>query len=180
MAGIALSGGVSQSDLDSLAGQIPKPATVTPLADANGGAIGVEPARFALEDHQHRRPLSSTYVTLASDGKATATFSRTFVNKPTLNLTETDAAESAQPLTLRGQSWVLDTNGLYIGVVIKGMRSQTLPPIGQLSVSALLTAVVAGVNAIATALGGFNVFGGSVTGAVVSVIAVARSDVSAT
>lgn len=159
---------------------IPQPSTQTPSSELIGGNAGTNPGAFAMEGHQHPRLTSTTYATLLSDGTATVPFSRTFVNKPGLNLTETDAASGAQPLTLRGQSWVQDVNGLYTGVVIKGMRSQTLPPIGQLSVAALLTAVTSGVNAIATALGGFNVFGGSVTGAVVSVIAVARSDVSST
>lgn len=172
-------GGLNPAAINALVqAAIPKPATSVPSPEAVGGSAGTNAAKFAQEGHQHPRLTSTTYATLASDGTATVMFSRSFVNKPGINLTETDAAASAQPLTLRGQSWIQDGNGAYTGVVIKGMRSQTLPPIGQLSVSALLTAVTTGVNAIATALGGFNVFGGSVTGAVVSVIAVARSDVS--
>lgn len=167
-------------DVSGLLAAIPKPATITPSSESVGGSAGVDTSRYAQMGHSHPRLTSTTYATLAADGTATVTFSRTFVNKPGLNLTETDVVSSAQPLTLRGQSWVRDGNGLYTGVVIKGMRAQTLPTIAQISLASILTAVTTAVNTISAALTTYNVFGGAVEGSIVSVIAVARSDVPST
>lgn len=177
-----------QAQIDALAAQVaskadasamPQPANASPMPEKTGGATGGAQTRYALEDHQHPRLTSTTYATLATDGTATVAFTRTFVSKPGLNMTETDAA-GKQPLVCSVQSWVQDANGVYTGCVIKGQRAQMLPTINPLSgVLTLLTAVVTGVNGIVSLLTNYNVFGGTVTGASVSVIAVARSDVSA-
>lgn len=187
MSGLAISPGASQAQIDALAQQIagkanadalPLPANTPPMPEKTGGATGGTQTRYALEDHQHPRLTSTTYAILAADGTATVPFTRTFVNKPGLNMTETDAA-GKQPLVCSVQSWVQDANGAYTGCVIKGQRAQMLPTINPLSgVLTLLTAVVSGVNGIVGQLTNYNVFGGTVTGASVSVIAVARSDVS--
>lgn len=166
------------------ASAIPQPATTTPKTEMTGGAVGAQPTRYAREDHQHPRLTSTTYATLASDGTATVAFTRPFTNKPGITMTETDVA-GKQPLICSVQSWVRETMtpapaGAYIGCVIKGQRAQVLPTINPLSgLLTLLTAVVSGVNAIVGQLTNYNVFGGTVDGAVVSIIAVARSDVSA-
>ncbi|GAM01747.1 hypothetical protein [Sphingomonas parapaucimobilis] len=153
--------------------------TGTPAPEKTGGAGGSQ-AMAQGAGHQHPRLTSTTYATLDGTGQATVTFSRTFVNKPGLNLTETDATASTQPLVLRGLAWQRDSNGLYTGVTIQGQRAQLMPAITPLSGAlTLVTQVVAGVNAIVTALTNYNVFAGNAAGATVSVIAVARSDVSA-
>lgn len=160
---------------------IPQPATATPRSEMTGGKTGDVAARYAREDHQHPRLTSTTYATLASNGQATVTFSRTFVNKPGLNMSETDAVAGSQPLVLRGLSWVQDANGLYTGVVVQGSRAQLLPALSPLStVLTLVSGVVTGVNTALTLLTNYNIFAGSAAGATVSVIAVARSDVPAT
>jgi hypothetical protein len=160
---------------------IPQPATTTPRSEMTGGYTGAVSARYAREDHQHPRQTSTTYATLASNGQATVSFSRTFVNKPGLNLSETDAVIGSQPLVLRGLGWVQDANGLYTGVVVQGSRAQLLPALAPLStLLTLLSGVVSGVNTALTMLTNYNIFGGSAAGATVSVIAVARSDVPAT
>lgn len=160
---------------------MPKPSTSTPSSEAIGGHAGTNAMKFAQEGHQHPRLTSTTYATLDGAGQATVTFSRTFTNKPGLNLTETDAATGAQPLVLRGLTWVMDGQGKYAGVVIEGRRAQMLPTINPLSgLLTLVSGVVTGVNTIVAQLTNYNVFGGSAAGATVSVIAVARSDVSAT
>lgn len=88
-----------------------------------------------------------------------------------------------QPLVCSVQSWVRETmtptpSGAYVGCVIKGQRAQMLPTINPLSGTlTLLSSVITGVNTLVSALTGYNVFGGGVAGASVSVIAVARSDV---
>lgn len=158
---------------------IPLPADNMPQPEKTGGAKGIQPTRYALEDHQHPRLTSTTYTTLAADGSATVSFSRSFTNKPGITMTETDVA-GKQPLICSVQSWVQDGNGAYTGCIIKGQRAQVLPTINPLSgVLTLLSGVITGVNTALGQLTGYNVFGGSVTGASVAVIAVARSDVPA-
>lgn len=202
MSGIIYPAGPSQAAIDTLAAKVsaldaekanastvaakadktalPTPATAKPRSEMTGGATGDQVARYALEDHQHPRLTSTTYATLGSSGQATVTFSRTFANKPGINLTETDAASGSQPLVLRGLGWVQDATGLYTGVTIAGSRAQLLPTLTPLSgVLTLLGQVITGVNGLVTTLTGYNIFGGSAAGATVSVIAVARSDVSA-
>ena len=175
-----------KADASALAGKadasaIPQPATATPKSEMTGGSVGGVPTRYAREDHQHPRLTSTTYATLGSNGQAVVSFSRTFVNKPGLNLSETDAAAGTQPLVLRGLGWVQDANGLYTGVTIQGSRAQLLPALSPLStLLTLVSGVVTGVNGLVTMLTNYNVFGGSAAGATVSVIAVARSDVPAT
>lgn len=159
---------------------IPQPATSTPRSEMTGGAVGTLPTRYAREDHQHPRLTSTTYATLGSNSQAVVAFSRSFLNKPGINLTETDAAAGTQPLVLRGLGWVQDANGLYTGVMVQGSRAQILPALTPLStLLTLVSGVVSGVNALVTMLTNYNVFGGSAAGATISVIAVARSDVSA-
>jgi len=158
---------------------IPKPATATPMAEKTGAAVGQSADRFAREDHQHPRLTSTTYASLAADGTATVAFTRSFVNKPGINITETDVT-GKQPLVCSVQSWVQDTNGAYTGCVIKGQRAQPLPTINPLAGTiALLSALLTGVNTVFAQLTGYNIFGGSASGASVSVIAIARSDVPA-
>ena len=160
---------------------IPQPATTTPKTELTGGAVGAQPTRFAREDHQHPRLTSTTYATLDGTGQATVVFSRTFVNKPGLNLTETDASTGTQPLVLRGLAWQRDGNGLYTGVTMQGQRAQMLPTITPISgVITLISGLITGINTVLAQLTGYNVFGGNASGATVSVIAIARSDVSST
>jgi len=176
-----ISSGVSLAEVAAMiAAEVPKPATTTPASEITGGNAGTDPTQYAQKGHQHPRLTSTTYATLDSSGQATVTFSRTFVNKPGLNLTETDATSATQPLVLRGLAWQRDGNGLYTGVTIQGQRAQMLPTINPLSGTiALLSGVITGVNSVVAQLTGYNVFGGNASGATVSVIAIARSDVSA-
>ena len=166
--------------LPDLQAMVPQASTSTPPSESVSGTPGTNIARFAQEGHQHPRLTSTTYATLDNSGQALVTFTRSFVNKPGLNLTETDATAGGQPLVMRAISWQRDANGLYTGVTIEGQRARMLPTLSALSGTlTLLTQVVTGVNNLVTALTNFNIFAGPAVGAVVSVIAVARSDVSA-
>ncbi len=162
----------------AIAAAMPKPSTSTPSSEAIGGSAGSNPNKFAQEGHQRPRLTSTTYATIGADGTATVAFSRSFANKPGLNVTETDATVGSQPLVARGLGWVRDGNGAYTGVVIQASRAQMLPTITPLSgVLTLLSGVISGVNTALAQLTGYNVFGGSAVGATISVIAIARSDV---
>jgi len=157
-------------------------ATTPPKGETTTAAPGVN-NKAQGADHQHPRLTSTTYATLGSDGRATVSFTRPFLNKPGFSITEIDAS-GAQPLVCVVESFVREVmtptpSGNYVGCVIKGYRSQALPAQPQMNVLAILTTVVAGVNALAASLTGFNIFGGSPSGASVSVVAIARSDVSA-
>lgn len=170
-------GGLSLGEVQAI---IPQPAASPPQPEKTGASTGAQTQRYALEDHQHPRLTSTTYATLDSNGQATVTFTRTFANKPGLNLTETDATAGGQPLVVRAIAWVQNGQGLYTGVTIEGQRARMLPTMTALSGTlTLLTQVVAGVNSLVAALTQFNIFGGPAVGATVSVIAIARSDVSA-
>lgn len=176
-----MAGKADAAAVTDMAAAIPKPADASPMPERTGGAIGAVDTRYAKADHQHPRLTSTTYATLGPGGQATVTFTRSFVNKPGINLTETDATASSQPLVLRSLGWVQDAQGLYTGVTIQGSRAQLLPSLTLLSGTlSLLTQVVTGVNSLVTALTNYNIFGGNAVGATVSVIAVARSDVPAT
>lgn len=172
--------GVSSTDMQAaIAAAVPLPANTAPKAEVTGAATGTVTTRYALEDHQHPRLTSTTYTVLDGAGQATVTFSRSFANKPGLNLTETDAVMGSQPLVLRAIAWVQDGQSRYTGVTIQGSRAQMLPQINPLAGTiSLLSGVVTGVNTnVVTPLTQYNVFGGTAVGATVSVIAVARSDV---
>ncbi|WP_375272048.1 hypothetical protein [Sphingomonas sp.] len=154
---------------------MPRPSTVTPSSEAVAGSAGSNTAKYAQEGHQHPRLTSTTLATLGADATAIVTFTRSFKNKPGVVMTEIDA-NTSQPLVMVVQSFVL-TDGAYTGCVVKGYRSQPLPSQSQLSVASLLSGVITTLNAMASSLTGFNVFGGTAAGAAVSVIAIARSDV---
>lgn len=79
----------------ALAAQIPQAASTTPQPEKTGGDVGAVDTRYAKADHQHPRLTSTTYATLDNSGQALVTFTRTFTNKPGINLTETDATAGA-------------------------------------------------------------------------------------
>lgn len=166
--------GAANKRIDDI--KVPEPSAIAPMPEAIAPQAGAR-TPYAREDHQHPRLTSTTYAILGANGQATISFSRTFVNKPGLNLTETDAVSTTQPLVLRGLAWQRDDQNRYTGVIIQGQRARMLPQIT--AVSGLLSAVIIGVNSIVAALTNFDVFAGNAAGATVSVIAVARSDVPA-
>lgn len=159
-----LAGTATQAQVAALAGSIPAPATTAPMAEKTGASIGTQTAKFALEDHQHPRLTSTTMATVAAGSTVAVSFTRSFVNKPGMVMTEMegDSSASAQPATFKVQSWTVDSNGAYVGAVIKVWRAQVVPQ----NLATLLLGAI------------FNLFGASVVGTQFSCIAVARSDVS--
>lgn len=174
--GEAINPGLDQASAEALIRtMMPKPSTSTPAAEATAGGAGTNQNKFAQEGHAHPRLTSTTYVTLAADNTATVTFTRTFASKPGVVMTEVDAS-GTQPLVCVVQSFVM-SSGVYTGCVIKGYRSQPLPAQASLNPLAILSAVTSGLNNLIASLTGFNVFGGTASGASVSCIAIARSDI---
>ncbi|WP_311269749.1 hypothetical protein [Sphingobium sp. WCS2017Hpa-17] len=179
-------------DLAALKAAMPVPSAETPMPEAVGGAAGIEGTKVSGAGHQHPRLTSTTGPksadptshVIAASGLATVTFTRTFDLPPGLVFCEVPPATGsmpAQPATFRVESWVREVmtptpSGKYIGCVVRGWRSQALPTLNALSLTAILTAVVSGVNGIVSALTGYNVFGASASGTAFTCIAVARSD----
>ena len=175
MTGMSLAAGATVADVERVAAAIPEPASVAPMVEKTGGSTGSEKKRFALEDHQHPRVTSTTVASIEVGNTAAVAFTRTFVNEPGINYSElpaaattttppaADLATNAQPTSHKVIAWQRDTNGLYTGCVVRVWRSQAVP---QNLVSLLLNGV-------------FNLFGAGVVGTRFSIIAVARSDVSA-
>ncbi len=161
---------------------IPQPATTPPMSEKTAPAIGTQPTRYALEDHQHGRLTSTTQATITSGNTATVMFTRSFVNEPGIDYKElpataetttppaSDTAASAQPTQSRVIAWtkgpttrVPDAAATdYTGCVVRVWKAQTIP---QNLATLLLSAV-------------FNIFAASVVGTRFSIIAVARSDVA--
>lgn len=119
---------------------------------------------FAMGDHKHPRLTSATLVTLDGSGLATATFTRTFANMPSVDLTAI-VPGGTQPVALQVESWVM-TGADYSGCVVRGYRGQT---------TSLAAVTVLGVS---VAVGGqtLNAFAAA-PGVMVSVIALQNSAV---
>lgn len=168
------------------AADIPLPADAMPKSEATTAAKGNEQKRYALEDHQHPRLTSTTKATIVSGSTVAVAFTRTFVSKPGITCTEEPpdtGTMSPNPATFRVESWVREVmtptpSGAYTGCVIKVWRSRPLPTMTPLSLTALLTAVVTGVNALIAALTNYDIFGASAVGTTFSCIAIQRSDVA--
>lgn len=150
---------------------IPQPYTATPGSEKTGGDAGTDPTQFAMGNHQHPRLTATATGTLNGVGEAAITFTRSFPSKPAVALLLVEQADN-QPVEFKVKSWVLSDSD-YVGCVIKGYRLQGLPTIAP--VSGLLTAVITGVNAIVTALSGFNITSGNASGAEYSFIALQQS-----
>lgn len=164
---------------------VPVPSTAPPPAEAVTAAPGAM-SPYARGDHVHPRLTSSTGNTAAaptshvigSSGTATIAFTRSFTLPPAPVFTEVPPASSsmsAQPAIFRVESWTVSA-GLYTGCTVRCWRTQTLPTL--LTVTGILTAVITGINAIVSALTGFNPFGAPSTGTAFTCLAVQRSDAS--
>lgn len=160
----SVGGGLSQDAVASLiSASVPQPSVAAPSGEATTPTAGSNPAAFAQEGHRHPRLTSTTMATVTSGSTVSVTFTRTFVNKPGMVMTEIegDTAATSQPAVFKVQSWVQDASLNYTGAVIKVWRSQVVP---QNLATLLLSAI-------------FNLFSASVVGTNFCVIAIARSDV---
>lgn len=142
-------------------GQTTPIAKTVPKSETVGGAAGAMNAASAA-DHQHPRLTSVHRVVLAANGTATVAYTRTFDKKPGIVLTAINPTGRVVALEV-----VTDTgaDGAWTGCTIRGVRSQVLP-----SLSGILL-----IGPLLTALGNFDIFGGSAAGVDVSVVAVQQS-----
>jgi len=165
----------TQASVTALAATIPVPASEVPQSESKAGAAGIEGLKVSGAGHQHPRLTSTTYGALKANGLSDPVmFTRNFSTEPGAVLTAVMPG-GTQPVALQIDSWVM-SGALYAGCVVRGYRSRPLPTMQPLSLTALLTAVVTGVNAVISVLSTFDVFGGSVAGVRFSCIAVQRSD----
>ena len=179
-----VAGKASAADLTALAGTVPVIANEVPQPEVTGGKAGLEGMKVPGAKHQNPRLTSTTKATIAVGSTVQIAFTRTFTLPPGITCTEIPpdtGVMSANPATFRVESWTREVmaptpSGAYTGCVIKAWRSRPLPTMAPLSLTALLTAVVTGVNAFITALTNFDIFGASAVGTTFTCIAVQRSD----
>lgn len=130
----------------ALSNDLPAPEKTDPVSgSADQGA---------RSDHVHPRPSSATIQSLGTDGVAQVMFTRSFSGLPAVTCLLYEAS-AGQPVVFKVRDWVQDANGAYVGCNIQGCRSSILP-----SLSGILL-----IGPLLTALGNFNVFGGSAAGA---------------
>lgn len=131
---------------------------------------GVDPSvgqsdKASRGDHVHPRLSSATVAALDAAGTATVMFTRPFSTTPCVQCLLVENAD-AQPVIFKVQSWVKDSSGNFTGCVLKGYRSSILPALsGILLIGPLLTA-----------LGNYNVFGGSAANAQFCCLAIQPSN----
>ncbi len=141
-------------------------ANAMPKSELGSAKAGSSPKASRM-DHVHPPISWRGRVTLLADGKATVTFGREFVGEPVIQLTAINPTGGKIVLEVESD---IKTGAVWTGAVITGTRARSLPNLQ--SVSGLLTAVITGVNALTTALSGFNVFNDPAAGVVVNVLAI--------
>jgi len=124
-----------------------------PKIEVNNPQAGVLP-EAARADHQHPRPVSATRVTLAADGTATVTYTRSFPTKPVVNLTAINP--SGRQIILE-QTTDIQTGGVYTGCTIKGSRTQIIPALTNVLLVTDLVTILANWNPVGTPAAGVEV-----------------------
>jgi len=133
-----------------------------PPQESAAGAVGSADSA-AVANHSHPTISWRTNVTLDGSGMSAVNFGRTFAAKPPVFLTAINPA--GRPVMLEIVSYIESPPGTYTGVNIRGYRSQLLPALsGILLLGPLLTA-----------LGNFDIFGGSAASVEVCLIALVPS-----
>lgn len=135
----------------------PSPSNTMPASVAVNGLEGTSNL-YARADHTHAARVQRKIVTLDTNGNATWTFTRPFLAEPSLQYMVFQS--TGDPIVVEAQAWVMEGSN-YVGVTIKGSRSQRVPVMQPLNVLAILGVVTAGVNTLVAALSGYNPFGGS-------------------
>lgn len=171
---------VQQAARDAAASMVPPFASTIPRAEMTGGAAGTA-AAVPRADHQHPRLTATATGTLAADGTASVTFTRTFEIKPAVTVLEIDSGGNSNPVDFKVRAWKTDASGLYTGCTIYGSRARTLPTLTPMNAGllTLLSAVVNATNALFAQLSGYAPFEAA-GGAAFSLIALQPSPPPAT
>jgi hypothetical protein len=140
-----------------------------PKSEAGTATAGTG-SKASRMDHTHPPISWRGRVTLGADGTAVVTFGRSFASAPVIQLTVINPTGAR---VVPEQVNDIKTGALWTGATISGTRARPLPTM--LAVSGLLGAVITGINALVTALSGFNVFSDPAAGVVVNVTAVEPS-----
>lgn len=136
-------------------------ADTAPAAEVTTAQAGMMD-KGSRGDHKHPRLTSAGRVTLGADGTAAVTYTRSFTASPSIVLTAINPTGRAVQLEIVSDT---KTGALFTGCVVKGYRSQLLPSLGGIVL----------IGPLLTALGNFDVLGGSASGVEVSVIALEKS-----
>lgn len=161
---------------DAVLASIPEFATTDPMPEDTTPTVG-SISKIARPDHRHPRLTSTTGPhTLDANGRVVVNFTRSFPgpNPPGLSVmrvVDTDVQE--RPVEF--QATYVMVLGSYTGAIIRGRRASVLPTLTPVSVGALLTGVLTGVNSVVTSLTGFDVFGAPAVGVKFTCIAVKSS-----
>lgn len=161
----------TKTQLAALAATVPSAETSLPSVESKDGAAGPDMTKFTAGKHSHPRLTSATIVTLDAGGLSTATFTRSFANEPSIDLTPI-APGGAQPVALQVESWVREVvsptpSGAYVGCVVKGFRAA---PTTLAAVTVATVSVAVGAQTVTP-------FSGPAAGVRVSVIALQNSAV---
>jgi len=158
-----VSGLAAKSQVDTLsqavaAIKVPDPATSSPPATDLVQNMGMS-TRYAREDHTHKARIKRAIVTIGADGTAKWDFAEPFATVPIVThmVQESSGANRVN---------VIITSVSATSVTVYADRMRNLPVLQQMQggLLATLTQVITGVNALVTALSGYNLSGGSATG----------------
>lgn len=141
---------------------------------SEGGAAAGSMVLASRGDHKHPRLSVTAQGALDSNGQAPVTFMRdgvavTFATKPAV----TCMSVSASAAVFFDFAYTTDAQGRYIGGTLTGRKGRALPQLT--AVSGILTAVITGVNALVSALTGFDPFNSAAAGVEFSFIAIGAS-----
>jgi hypothetical protein len=154
-------GGYSGSVVNpaQLAAVIPPYATMAPKPEAGAPAAGMADG-ITRPDHQHPRVTATARGTLDASGVATVVFTQAFDSEPAISIISVGAKQAGTAIPDFDFTFTTDAGGKFTGGTVYGRRARKLPtqPLatGPLAAAALLTGVIAGINAIASSITGYD------------------------
>lgn len=138
---------------------VPPFSNVTPKAEGGAAALGAT-QMIPYADHVHPRLTSATTGKLDANGDATVTYTQVFDAEPAVTIISKGAKAAGWAIPDFDVQPVTNAGGKFIGCTVYGRRARKLPaqPLAAspISVLAALTAVIAGVNAMASSITGYD------------------------
>jgi len=146
---------VPQIARDAAAAVVPPFSTMMPKSEAGAPVPGAVDA-ITRPDHQHPRLTATAKGALDANGLATVVFTQVFDNEPAITVISVGARSAQKSVPDFDVTFTQDGAGKFTGCTVYGRRARALPQQTQLNVLSVLTGVIAGVNTIATTLGGYD------------------------